>query len=114
MNNNHSLQSILTELTVKVKDLYGSNLERAILYGSCARQDNTDESDIDVMIIVSCNEDDLTKLDAKLNLIESRMSLTHDVMLSIFVRTSEHYNRWKDSMPFYCNIEREGVEIIAS
>ena len=41
------------ELTKKTKSIYGDRLKEVILFGSCARGDYTDESDIDVMILLA-------------------------------------------------------------
>ena len=111
MNDENKTQKILGELSSKLKGLYGNTLDRIILYGSYARNDYSDESDIDIMVIVGGGDDEIKKSEKDLNFIESRMSLNYDVTLSVFVRSSEHFDRWKDSMPFYRNIVKEGVEI---
>ena len=38
-----------------VKDIMGVNLVQVILYGSCARGDFTDDSDIDIALLINCN-----------------------------------------------------------
>ncbi|HCJ67758.1 MAG TPA: nucleotidyltransferase, partial [Elusimicrobia bacterium] len=42
----------INELVQSLKKLYGSNLSRIILYGSKARGDATEGSDIDIMIVL--------------------------------------------------------------
>ena len=38
-----------------VKDIMGVNLVQVILYGSCARGDFTDDSDIDIALLINCD-----------------------------------------------------------
>ena len=42
--------------------LYEKQLNKIILYGSYARGDYTDESDIDIMIVLNCGPDEIKKL----------------------------------------------------
>lgn len=48
------LQTILKKVTSASVQLYGKRLNKIILYGSYARGDYTDESDIDIMIVLNC------------------------------------------------------------
>lgn len=49
------------DLIHRLIDIFSSNILAVILYGSVARNDNTDESDIDIAIIVKNEMDDATK-----------------------------------------------------
>ena len=49
------------DLTQGVVDLFSDSILAIILYGSVARNDNTDESDIDIVIIIKNEMDDATK-----------------------------------------------------
>ena len=52
------LKIVLQEVENASKQLYGDKLNKIILYGSYARGDNTEESDIDIMIILDGDIDD--------------------------------------------------------
>ena len=47
---------ILANYIEIIKQIYGSNLEKIILFGSYARGDNKKESDIDIMILVNISD----------------------------------------------------------
>lgn len=53
-----------------VKDIMGVNLVQVILYGSCARGDFTDDSDIDIALLINCDrmEAKNMKMDLRLQL----------------------------------------------
>ena len=52
-----TMQTLLMQYTEAVHKLYGRHLKTVILYGSYARGDNTEESDIDIMILVDLNQE---------------------------------------------------------
>ena len=56
------LQIVLKRVEIAAKQLYGDGLNKIILYGSYARGDNTEESDIDIMIILDCDEREIKML----------------------------------------------------
>ena len=109
----NALQMLLEELYHKLKNIYGKDLHKVILYGSYARGDNDDESDIDVMALVYSDESFIKKLEKDLAVIGSRMSLAYNVTLSVDVKNKNYFDHWKESMPYFKNIVAEGVEISA-
>ena len=106
---NDKLQIILKELTNKIYDLLGDKLDRVVLYGSYARGDNTDDSDVDILVLTKVSSDETKKYDRELNKIFSRVGLEHDILLSMFLTNKDHYIYWLPAMPFYQNIEKDGV-----
>ena len=79
------LKTVLKEVKSASERLYGDSLSRIILYGSYARGDNTEESDIDVMIILDCSEKDIRRLRSLTSEIASDISLEQDLFLSVLL-----------------------------
>ena len=50
------IQNLLQQYVKEIKKLYGSCLRRVILYGSYARGDFRDDSDIDIMILLDITD----------------------------------------------------------
>ena len=50
-------QDVLIQYVNRIHEIYGSELKAVILYGSYARGDYTESSDIDIMILVDSTED---------------------------------------------------------
>ncbi|MCI8592462.1 MAG: nucleotidyltransferase domain-containing protein [Lachnospiraceae bacterium] len=105
------LKTVLKEVKSASERLYGDSLSRIILYGSYARGDNTEESDIDVMIILDCSEKDIRRLRSQTAEMASDISLEQEVFLSVLLRDKKHFENFFDVLPFYQNIEREGIAV---
>ena len=105
------LQIVLQEVENASKQLYGDKLNKIILYGSYARGDNTEESDIDIMIILDGDIDDVKKMRSLTAEMASNISIEQEVFLSIVLRDKKHFEDSLDFLPFYQNIEREGITV---
>lgn len=80
----------------------GDKVKKIILYGSVARGDFEEESDIDLLIIGSLSLDEAIKLSYPLLLKYGEMVLPHTM-------SEEHYNLLKSNgSGFIYNIEKEG------
>ncbi len=108
-NEKTRISAILNESVTAIKDVTGQYLERIILFGSYARKDHTSESDIDIMVLVDADDDKIREID---NLLEDRifdLSLNYDKILSIIVKNRKHFKKWSDVLPFYTNVENNGI-----
>ena len=85
-------------------------LDKLILYGSYARGDSTEESDIDIMIILNCSADGVKSLRGLTAEMASDISLEQEVFLSILLRDRIGFEGSLDVLPFYQNIAREGID----
>lgn len=54
-----SISNLMSEFAKDMKQQFESDLSRIIVYGSYARGDYTENSDVDVMIFVKTPEDDI-------------------------------------------------------
>ena len=78
-------------MKISAHQLYGDKLNRIILYGSYARGDNSEESDIDIMIVLNCDVEEIKKLRGLTAEMASDISLEHEVFLSVLLRDKKHY-----------------------
>ena len=105
------LNTILSELAKSYRATYGNRLSKIILYGSYARGDFRDDSDIDVAAIVKGSrpelQDELKQVWDRANDLE----LEYEVLVSPTVIPFDEYEKWKEDLPYYRNIEREGVAV---
>jgi predicted nucleotidyltransferase len=93
----------------RLQALYGDRLAKVILYGSYARGDFHDESDIDFLVVLKDKEIQMTKeLDFMCEPL-LRLSLDFGVAISNFPTT---LNKLKSSdFLFYKQVRTEGVEV---
>jgi predicted nucleotidyltransferase len=94
------------ELVDELKKLYGDNLSRVILYGSKARGDATEDSDIDILVVLK-NIQNFSLERKKVKEISWRLSYKYDLLLTVIIRSEQEYMR-KDT-PLLMNIEKEGI-----
>lgn len=108
------IKNIMDEYVEAVKSIYGSSLQRIILYGSYARGEATESSDIDIMILVSLDDLSIKNYSDKLSDITFDINLDNDLMIMPIVKNEEHFNKWIGAYPFYRNVEKEGVSLYAA
>lgn len=105
------IKNITSEVSEELIKLFGGKIERIILYGSYARGDYTLESDVDIMILLNCDQKEITKRRKEINKIASRIGLKNDIMVSLLARNYVDYENQMRYQPFYQNIEKEGRKI---
>lgn len=96
-----------TELIQGLTDIFRSNISMIILYGSMARGDATDESDIDIAIIVRGQMDDVTK--KRLVCWAADMDIRYERVFSIVDIQESNMKKWENVLPFYQNVKKEGI-----
>ena len=99
---------ILTEFKKKVSDIYGPRLRKIILYGSYARGKATQNSDIDLMIVLSDMESAFAEID-RLNDIKFGIGLDYEIYISTNPVSEDFFS--KSNLPIIKNVSREGIEI---
>ena len=52
------MKNLILQYVDSVQKIYGTHLKQVILYGSYARGDFTEDSDVDLMILVDLNEEE--------------------------------------------------------
>ncbi len=105
------IKNITTEVNEELIKLFGGKIERIILYGSYARGDFDLESDVDIMILLNCNQEEIKEKRKEISRIASRVGLRNDIMVSLLARNYDDYENQMKYQLFYQNIEREGMKI---
>ncbi|MEI6749193.1 MAG: nucleotidyltransferase domain-containing protein [Bacteroidales bacterium] len=99
---------ILTRFKDSARNVYGPKLKKVILYGSYARGMAHNNSDIDLMIVLSEMESAFEEID-RLNDIKFNIGLDYEVYIS--TNPVSEYNFSHSKLPLYRNVAREGIEI---
>ena len=105
------LNSLLDKVTDYSKEVLGDSLKEVILYGSYARGDFNDESDIDVMIMVNMTQEELNGYRRQFSKFCSRLNVENGVFLSPLLQSAPLFEDWKNALPFYQNVAKEGVAV---
>lgn len=72
-----------------------------------ARNENTAESDIDIAIIVKNEMDDATR--EKFMQWSAELDLRYDKVFSIIDIQEKNMEKWGSVLPFYQNVQKEGI-----
>lgn len=100
------IRKMLKELKDGLVSMYGDRLKGLYLYGSYARGDYRQGSDVDVMILLADYESYWKELDRSTELA-SDLSLKYDVTLSRLIMKQIQWE--KSDMPVLRNIHKDGV-----
>ncbi len=103
------LSLILKEVARSYRTTYGDNLTRIILYGSYARGDYRDDSDIDIVAIVKGSRKKLQDELEEVWDVSHDLSLEYGIIVSPTVIPQDEFEKCKNVIPYYRNIEKEGI-----
>jgi len=107
---NHIEEEAITKLKSLLNQKLGNNLKGVLLYGSKARGDYNDDSDIDILVIVDTVNPDVkdTIRDAVLDI-----QLEYSLPISVHVRSLDYFNAQQNNRLnlFIHNVEREGIRV---
>lgn len=105
------IKDVLAHFSIEVRRVLGDELRKIIVYGSYARGDYNENSDIDIMVLTSLPEENIELAEDKLYDAAFDILMEYGVSISVIVKNEEHFNYWLGALPFYDNVEREGVVI---
>ena len=106
--NRPQLQIILQKVKQSLSKFYQDQLEKIILYGSQAREDATEYSDIDILVVLKSAINPYDEID-KTSEIIADLCLEYDVVISRHFISSEKFNN--QNTPFIYNVKKEGIMI---
>ena len=98
---------IIEELVLGLNRIIGDKLDCVILYGSVARGDDRDESDVDIAFVVkTCLNDEMKNAFFHWN---ACLDMKYNRIFSIIDIERESFDKWGDIHPFYKSIRTEGI-----
>lgn len=109
--NKELIDKAIGRFTQETKELYGDKLRRVILFGSCARSDFKEDSDIDVMVLLDVVQDMIGVERDKIKSVVHKLDAEFDyeILWAPVVQSEETFNKFLPVMPFYQNVMREGI-----
>ena len=107
LNQHKELMNTISDMVLQLRSIYGEQLAEIVLYGSYARGTQTEESDVDIAIIL-LDKPSKASTDAMIDCVSAH-ELECGKVLSVIDINADKFNSWKDTMPFYRNIRKEGI-----
>ncbi|MCM1124075.1 MAG: nucleotidyltransferase domain-containing protein [Eubacterium sp.] len=106
-----NIQDIILEFVKLTKEILGSRLTKIILYGSFARGDYTENSDIDIMILTTLSDKEIEKIETEIFDLAFEFQMKYFVDISVVLKNENQFNYWLGILPFYDNVQREGIVV---
>ena len=95
------------ELVQGLTDIFRNNISMIILYGSVARGDATQQSDVDIAIVVKNQMDDATK--RRFLCWAADLDIRYERVFSIVDILEGNMKKWENVLPYYQNVKKEGI-----
>lgn len=113
MCSSSDLKKVIHLMVEAYRSVFGNSMVQIILYGSYARGDFTDESDLNLAAIVIGHRRELQQKLRRVWDISSDLELEYGILISPAVIPYDEYVKYKEDVPYYRNISREGVNLDA-
>ena len=104
-----NVSSIVYRFSQEVKRMLGESLRRIIVYGSYARGDYRENSDVDIMILVKMSDEEIRAVKNNIYDLAFDVEMNTGIQLSPIIKNEAQYEYWVDTLPFYRNVRDEGV-----
>ena len=101
-----TIQRVLDAFRSGIEQLYAERLRRIILYGSWARGEATENSDIDVAIVLDGEVTPGHEIDRMIDLV-TQINLDFSVLLSVYPVSERDFMDLNS--PLIRNIRKEGI-----
>lgn len=106
--NPETIEHVKVEAAEMAKKLIGADLMEVILYGSCARGDYTEDSDIDIALLMKCGCMETKKYDDVLAKISTELAMKYFAIVNFVSLPYSEFVEKKTWYEYFRNIDREG------
>ena len=100
---------VINEFIWEVKSQLGSHIQQIVLFGSYARNYESEGSDIDILLLVDYSDAEIKEIQYSIYDVAFELEMATGKDISPVIINIEQFRYWKDTLPFYRNIKREGV-----
>ncbi len=112
MCDKHEAVRILNEVIKAFKEKCPGKLAEAYLYGSYARGDYGEDSDIDILLTADILPGEIMHYQKMLSGINSDISLEYGVTVSATIKPAAEFRKHAAILPYYQNVLREGIRYV--
>jgi predicted nucleotidyltransferase len=108
MKSDRKVKILIKKIKKYLRERYGEKIKKVILYGSYVKGKATEESDIDVIVVV---DDSLNSAKVRESLSDYLFDvlLEEEELISVLVINESLYENYKS--PFLLNVKEEGLVI---
>jgi len=111
-------KAVLNEITSRVcaaaVEVLGDKLEKVVLFGSYARGDYDEESDIDIMVLADIALEEADEIRMKINTRAGNFLWDYGMLVYLSMDCSDIYHKYQNASGFYKNVKKDGVILYAA
>ncbi|MDR2547690.1 MAG: nucleotidyltransferase domain-containing protein [Lachnospiraceae bacterium] len=114
MNNSKNdtrIKAITEKVLHAAKDILGERLDKVILFGSYARGDFDNCSDVDIFVLADVPHEETNKWSVNIDDRLSDLWFDYDLLVCIHLTSRSKFDRYYQVTPYYQNIIKEGIEL---
>ncbi|NKQ34003.1 MAG: nucleotidyltransferase domain-containing protein [Chloroflexi bacterium] len=105
----------LFALLARLRQRFGDDLLRVVLFGSKARGDYHEESDLDLLIVLRMDRDSFKTNREQIINTMWEIEIEYDVVISLILKSEETFAQMQaDGLLLYRNIAEEGIPLWTS
>lgn len=101
---------IIGQLNESIGKLFPHEQPDVILFGSYARNEQEDDSDIDVLYLVNASRQQIAEKNWQVGEAASKLLLEHNIVVSPIIENRDYFHQ-HTYLPFFNSILREGVRV---
>lgn len=106
-----SLSLLLGKYREAIVQILGDQLKKIILYGSYARGDFRQDSDMDIMILADIQPSETSNYADRIYDVTYDFEMQYGMEINPSIQSVQTYEQWKNVYPFFMNIEKDGVVV---
>lgn len=106
-----TIRNIVHAFAEKMRAIFGDKLSKVIVYGSYARGDYSNNSDLDIMVLVNLSDGEISRYEYDVYDYAFDVEMATGIDISTIIKNEAHFEYWEEVLPFYRNIRQEGVVI---
>ena len=113
MRSQLEVRTIIVQIRESLERIFPQEQFDVILFGSYARNDADDGSDIDVMFLVDSSRQAIQEKQWQIGEAAAKVLMDFGVVISPIVENRAYYHDNINLLPFFMNVQQEGVWINA-
>ena len=103
-----TIENVKKDISEIIHKKMDADLAAIILYGSCAKGDYTEDSDIDFALLLNCDRMESKKYNDLLASISTEMAMKYYAIVNFVCFPYEEFLQKKVWYPYFANIDSEG------
>lgn len=108
-NLEYTLDKIKKIIIREIPNALKEDCREIIMYGSCARGDFNNDSDVDIAILTDCDRETVKKYDSKIDAIATSIGMDTMAIVNFVCLPQTEFEEKNSWYPYFMNIKKEGI-----